>query len=198
MYDNIIPLGDHCAVSMILNDIGVRKNAYPFDWCAHKDDGHQSNILLNIEYLIELLDNNNIHTITNKLLGNKISLNEKYNGDLVFPHETGNIENTNIKYQRRFSRLREHIINKSKNLYIIITRFNIIPEIQFQNLCRKIYYHNQNSKIIFISGVKQEFKNEFNNFEFKHIPYNQEDFCRFDYSHFRPQIKKYLQLHVDK
>ena len=34
-YDNIIPLGDNCATSIILKELGLRKKAYPFDWCSH-------------------------------------------------------------------------------------------------------------------------------------------------------------------
>jgi hypothetical protein len=34
-FDNIIPLGDHCAAGFILKDLELRKKSYPFDWTNH-------------------------------------------------------------------------------------------------------------------------------------------------------------------
>ena len=63
------------------------------------------------------------------MLNNEISKDNKISGDLLYPHETDNIENTNIKYKRRLERLYNNITNKTSNLYIIITRFNIMDEL---------------------------------------------------------------------
>ena len=30
----IIPLGDHCAISIILKELNLREKSYPFDWDA--------------------------------------------------------------------------------------------------------------------------------------------------------------------
>ena len=65
------------------------------------------------------------------MLNNEISKDNKISGDLLYPHETDNIENTNIKYKRRLERLYNNITNKTSNLYIIITRFNIMDELIF-------------------------------------------------------------------
>lgn len=34
---NIIALGDHCAISMILKEVELRQESYPFDWVVKKD-----------------------------------------------------------------------------------------------------------------------------------------------------------------
>ena len=34
---NIIPIGDHCAVSIMFKELGLRNKSYPFDWNAHID-----------------------------------------------------------------------------------------------------------------------------------------------------------------
>jgi hypothetical protein len=189
--DNIIPLGDHCAISMILKEFNLRKKSYPFDWCAHIE-AYESNILSNIEYLLELLEFKNIDSITCKLIGNTLSNNDSVYNNLTFPHEFGNIEETNNKYKRRFIRLYDDINNKNKNIYIIVTRFIYIPEDIFNNLYNKLIEYNSDSYIILISGINHEYKNTYSNFDFKYIPYDKKDFFNFDYSGFRPEIKKYL------
>jgi len=190
-FDNIIPLGDHCAVSQILKELGLRKKSYPFDWCAHIE-AYESNILNNIKYLLELLEFKNIDLITYKLIGDTLSKNDSIYNNLTFPHEFDNIENTNNKYKRRILRLYEDITDKNRNMYIIITRFCYIPEDIFNNLYNILIKYNSDSYIILISGVNHEYKNEYGNFEFKYIPYDKKDFYNFDYSNFRPEIKKFF------
>lgn len=72
-YSNIISLGDHCAIPIILKELNLRKKSYPFDWyvCAGSNI-LESNIELNINLLYNLLDGVNIAQITNKLLGMSI------------------------------------------------------------------------------------------------------------------------------
>ena len=42
---NIIPIGDHCAISIILKDLGLRNKSYPFDWSSHTDILFNTNII---------------------------------------------------------------------------------------------------------------------------------------------------------
>ena len=160
MYDNIIPLGDHCAPAMILQNLNLRKKAYPFDWCSHVKPDKNSNIEFNINCLLELLNKSNYEEIRNKMLSNKISNTQNYNGDLLFPHENENIELTNEKYLRRIKRLHNDITNLNKNLYIVVTRFSTINEDIFSLLYDKLLEYNKNSYILLISGVNYNFKNE--------------------------------------
>ncbi len=34
---NIIPIGDHCAISIILKELNLRKQSYPFVWVTKLD-----------------------------------------------------------------------------------------------------------------------------------------------------------------
>ena len=34
---NIIPLGDHCAISILLEELNLRTKSYPFDWVSFLD-----------------------------------------------------------------------------------------------------------------------------------------------------------------
>ena len=63
---NIIPIGDHCAISMILSDLTLRKQSYPFDWVSNKDQLHDTNILYNTEIIEELKSSDNINNIVKK------------------------------------------------------------------------------------------------------------------------------------
>jgi len=49
-----------------------------------------------------------------------LKMNLNINNDFWFPHENGTRLEIITKYKRRFIRLYEDIINKSKNLFIII------------------------------------------------------------------------------
>ena len=42
---NIIPIGDHCAISIILKDLNLRKYSYPFDWITKVDHLYDTNII---------------------------------------------------------------------------------------------------------------------------------------------------------
>ena len=41
--NNIIPIGDHCAISLILKDLNLRKCSYPFDWVSKLDQLYNMN-----------------------------------------------------------------------------------------------------------------------------------------------------------
>jgi hypothetical protein len=191
-FENIIPLGDHCAVSMILQNLNLRNKSYPFDWCVHKNETSESNINLNFKILLELLKTKDCDNAIKKMLNNKISKDNKISGDLLYPHETDNIENTNIKYKRRLERLYNNITNKTSNLYIIITRFNIMDELIFEELYNTLLQYNNSSYFLIFSGVNFNYKKTYSNCIFSTILYDINDFPNFDYSYFRPQIKEQI------
>jgi len=74
--NTLIPLGDHCAPSLLLRDIGLRTNAYPFDWVM------ATNVDTNI--ITTFLD------ITCRLLETKDpdEITKSYIGDLKIPDYT--------------------------------------------------------------------------------------------------------------
>lgn len=196
-YTNIISLGDHCAIPMILNELNLRKKSYPFDWyvCAGANI-YNSNIEFNINLLFDLLNEKKINNIVNELLGSCICDKTTVFNNLWFPHEKGSIEEINNKYYRRFSRLKEDINNNNNiNIFILLTRKNIIDENVFNLLYDKIINLNNKNKIIFISGIDHKYlnTNKYSNLIFKYIDYDVDKFDKYDYTNFRPQIKYFLQ-----
>ena len=51
---NIIPIGDHCAVAYILNDLNLRYKSYPFDWVTNTESLYDTN-MIQILYIILIL-----------------------------------------------------------------------------------------------------------------------------------------------
>jgi len=197
-YTNIIPLGDNCAISIILKELNLRKKSYPFDWSSHVGpDPTYSNIEININILIELLETKNIENAINKLLNNKISENNKINDELIFPHETGTKLEINEKYIRRLNRLLDDVTNPSNNnVFILLTRCYLINENILSKLYDLLMKFNKENKIIFISGLEHSYliNKKLNNFEFKYIYYDVSKGWDYDYSDFRPKIKDYLTI----
>ena len=188
-FNNIIPIGDHCIIAQILKQLNIRKKAYPFDWNCYKDMIDTS-IHININIINELIQvNNNLQDIT--LITHKMLKNS----NLIFPHD--DISNPDViqKFIRRMERLYNDIIDNSKNLYILCTRFIIIPKEEILNFYKTIIKYNPESKILLISGIDHPYfinlKNE--NIIFKYLMnYDPKDFYDFDYSHFRPEFSKYI------
>lgn len=169
-YDNIIPLGDNCAISIILKELGLRKKSYPFDWISHADPNPTCSIIeQNIKLLIELLKFGNIENITNQLLGDCIDENNKINGDLIFLHEYGSKEEFKKKYTGKFQTLYNDATNKNNsNLFIIVTRCYLVDNNLINHLHDILIEINPNNKIIFVSGIEQNIIPKFN-FQYKYI-----------------------------
>jgi hypothetical protein len=195
-YSNIIPLGDNCAISIILKELNLRSKSYPFDWCSHVGPSPiYSNIEINIKILLELLESGNYEETAYSLLNKKISSDEKINGELIFPHETGNISEVNAKYLRRIERLYVDITNKkNKNLFILLTRGYYVSENIITNLYNSLMKYNNNNHIIFISGIEHSYLPNMNmkNLIFKYIYYDISKGWEYDYTDFRPKLKQYL------
>jgi hypothetical protein len=198
-FDNIIPLGDNCAISIILKELGLRTKSYPFDWILHVGPNPTYSIIEhNIKLFLELLEIGDIENITNKLLGDYIDENNKINGDFIFPHETGSKEYIKNKYLRRFQRLYNDVIDKNNNnLFIIITRCFLVDGNIINNLYDKLIDINTNNKIIFVSGFEQNIIQK-SNLEYKYIFYDGTKGFEPNHTIFRPQLKNYLQNEINK
>ena len=172
-FDNIIPLGDHCAVAFILKDLGLRQKAYPFDWTNHAGGIMKTSIHKNIFLLRRLLRYGNTNNCADFYIGNALKYgNHKTNYGIQFPHESENAQITNEKYKRRFDRLYNDIICGFKNLYIIITRKGDIDQDFVNDLEHLLVFHNSESKILFISGNENNIATSTDNFIFKYIKYD--------------------------
>ena len=128
---NIIPIGDHCAISIILKELNLRKQSYPFDWNANIEQLYHTNIIYNIKIISEIKSSDNIDDIDDivkKYIGDAFDTDKKINSinNIWFPHDSENITNIFEKYKRRFIRLKEDL-NK-KNIYILLTRYYYIEK----------------------------------------------------------------------
>lgn len=180
-FDNVIPLGDNCLIASILNELGLRKCAFPFDWCSHHNSNPMcSNINVVFSIVTKLLNNENVELITNEFLTNT---------EIVFPYESINPQDISDKYTRRMNRFYNEVTNNSKtNLFICVTREYQIEQTILFDLHELLLSFNPNNRIIFISGANPWYINELElmNFNFKYIPWEPSQ------THFQEQIKTYL------
>jgi hypothetical protein len=192
---NFIPIGDHCAISEILKDLGLRKCSYPFDWISHTSLIHKTNLLTNAGFISELMEKHDVKEIVQKLIGNAFEPgNNKIFNNMWFPHDEGEKNDIIAKYERRFERLYNDIHDK-QNIFIMLTRHKTILETEFIS----ILSYNKNNKILFISGSDHPYLNDpkySSSVIFKHIFYDIKKLNKqytIDYTQFRPAIKEFMR-----
>ena len=190
---NIIPIGDHCAISMILKELKLRQYSYPFDWVTKVEQLYDTNIIYNILLINELNITDNVDNIVNKYIGNAFD-NNKTNTltNIWFPHDTENITDIFEKYKRRFIRLKSDLYKK--NIFILLTRHYYIEKDIFEKIIEQLLNYNRDSIILFISGTNHSYIKNMNNNNviFKYIEYDISKFYDYDYTDFRPNIKIFL------
>lgn len=192
---NIISLGDHCAIPGILKDLGLRKYSYPFDWVAKLDNLHDTNVIYNVNIMAKMtIDNAN--SIADEFIGDAFTQSTKVNSknNIWFPHDTEDVAEVFVKYERRFNRLYNDL-NK-KNIFMLLTRVYVIDEEAFDKILEQLLSYNNKNKILFISGTNHEyFKKEKYNVAviFKYIHYDAARYYNYDYCSFRPAITEYLK-----
>ena len=191
---NIIPIGDHWAISIILKELNLRKQSYPFDWVSNIEHLYDTNIIYNIKIISELKSSDNVHDIVKKYIGDAFDNDKKINSinNNWFPHDSENITDNFEKYKRRFIRLKEDL-NK-KNMYILLTRHYYIEQSIFEKILQELLSHNSDSIILFISGTNHMYFDniQYSNVIFKYVEYDISEFYNFDYTTFRPNIKIFL------
>jgi len=191
---NIIPIGDHCIISIILKELNLRKQSYPFDWVTNIEQLYDTNIIYNIKIISEVKTSDNIDDIVKKYIGNAFDNDKKMNSinNIWFPHDSENINDNFEKYKRRFIRLKTDL-NK-KNMYILITRHYYIEKSIFEKILEQLLSYNRDSIILFISGTNHTYIDDiqYSNVIFKYVEYDISQFYNFDYTTFRPNIKIFL------
>ena len=125
---SLIPIGLQCATAVFKKNIGKGSETLPFDWMfATSKFVYQMLILLLVENMnIEQLVREHFFKCDGKAgyvlnehytTGSGSALyNSKY--DAIFPHDQNNEDNI-VKYIRRFTRLKNLILNSSNHLYFI-------------------------------------------------------------------------------
>jgi hypothetical protein len=195
---NLIPLGDHCAISEILNALELRKSSYPFDWITNTNLVYNTNLISNFEIITELMEKHNVKEIVQKFLGNAMQTPNKIFNSMWFPHDDGTEEFVIAKYERRFERLYTDIKEK-QNIFIMLTRHIVIPEQYFNYILSRLLSYNPLNKILFVSGSDHPYLYEpqYKSYAiFKHINYDvktlDKDFTQ-DFQEFRPAIREYMR-----
>lgn len=191
METSLIPIGDHCATSLLLRKMGLRKKAYPFDWVMSSDVDYNI-ISLFLQLINELVTTKNPIEVTNKYIGD-LSIPSYTNSiGVAFPHESEtDIERIKEKYVRRFTRLLTDIEN-TKCIFIICTRFTQLTEHDL-NLMTILLEKNKSNKFLILSGVSQpSIPICHPHMYIRVFPYDRKDFYGFDYSVFRPMIESKL------
>ena len=196
---NFISIGDHCAIPLILRDMNLKNDSYPFDWISSSNE--KTNLLRNCELVRKLLETKNAETVTQLLCGDAFTNGTRVYDGMIFPHEHPNNEADAIeilaKYERRFKRLLDHLLTK-KNKFFLLTRFDYITQEQFDDIIKILISCNKNNRIIFISGVKHNylFRKKYKKYvTFKYIFFNSssnpDNLYAYD-APFRQDIRKYL------
>jgi hypothetical protein len=189
---NIIPIGDHCAISLILKELNLREKSYPFDWVVNREQLYDTNIIHNIE-LIHKLESTSVDSIVAEYIGDALDSENKTNSKTHtwFIHDNESKSEVIQKYERRFNRLKEDICKK--NVFILLTRCYYIEKYVFEYISN-ILLINNNSIILFISGTDHTYFQDMQSdtIQFKYIPYDASNAFNEDYSSFRPKIKAYL------
>lgn len=192
---NIIPIGDHCCISIILKELALRTKSYPFDWVTNVEQIHDTNIIYNIQLIRELYSTDDVNAIVQKYIGNAFDNNNNKinsNNNIWFPHDTEDIPDIFEKYKRRFTRLKSDL--SKKNVFILVTRHYYIEPDVFQKIVEDLLEYNKDSLILFISGTNHPYitSSKYFNVVFKYINYDISKFYNYDHTHFRPSIKEFM------
>jgi hypothetical protein len=197
-----ISLGDHCAIAEILRDLGMREKSFPFDWIAKANLLANSNIVNNITTIKRLLKTKNATSTTSYFLSNYARENDdsetKVNCKKIwFPHEEGTKEAIFQKYERRFQRFYETITQRERPcIFFMVTRTFYIPPKMMREYIDTLLRYHQDSKIYFFSGNKHAYleRPEYQSYVvFQYIYYDTTKFYHYDYTDFRPNIKKCIE-----
>lgn len=191
---NIIPIGDHCAISIALNKLNIRKKSYPFDWVTNTEQLHDTNIIYNVSLIDELNASDDVDEIVKKYIGDAFNDKNKINtcNNIWFPHDTESYIDVFEKYKRRFIRLKTNLTQP--NVFVLLTRHYYIEKTAFQKIMEQLLNYNNESILLFISGTNHEYFETIDhaNVIFKHIEYDISKFYDYDYTTFRPSVENYL------
>jgi len=142
------------------------------------------------------MSSHDIGLCVKEYLGDIYNNNKIINNYINFPHDNNNNNLSDIisKYERRFTRLHDHICNY-ENIFIMITRNIYIEQNEFDYILNTLIGYNKNNKIIFISGINYEYlidEKYINNVLYKYIYYDVNKLPAYDYSDFRPNVKTFI------
>ena len=195
-----VPIGDHCTIPEVLIELNLRTCSFPFDWTARPGLLENSNIHYNM-YIIDQLckSKGNVKPITKLYLGDFLENEQPVNlsNNIWFPHEEGTKDEIFAKYERRFSRLYDTLMNR-ENIFFMLNRNIYISPKEMEMYLKILLKCNPRNHIIFISGKMHHYLlypyyKYRNNITFQHIFYDVSKFPDYDYTDFRPKVRTFLR-----
>jgi hypothetical protein len=180
----------------------MREKSFPFDWIAKTNLLANSNITNNITTIKRLVKCKNAKTTTAYFLSNYAKEEDDTKTvnckKIWFPHEEGTKAEIFQKYERRFQRFYETITQTERPcIFFMVTRtFYISPKIMQEYIYTLLQYHHPDSKIYFFSGKHHKYllQPEYQPYVvFQYVYYDTTKFYDYDYTDFRPNVKKYIE-----
>ena len=192
----IIPIGDHCAPSVLLKELGLRQASYPFDWVTFGEQLYMTNVSYNLSLIQRLFADESLDSIVSEYLGSALTSTDRINttSTMHFPHDNFN-EDITAKYSRRFERFCNDA-TANPCLFVYVTRYSSIPIDDICSFLDAVKNRNSNAVHLLIIGGKDatiDIPEKYSTtITYTYIPYLTEHFYGYDYTHFRPQIKAYF------
>tara|TARA_B100000035_G_C20948562_1_gene530893 strand:- start:100 stop:762 length:663 start_codon:yes stop_codon:yes gene_type:complete len=128
-FDTIIPIGYNCGSGMVLNNLKLRKCAYPLDWVVSNPEYVYTYFLTDFKdyYLTNENDTTNyIGQYFNYFLTSDNHNTHKTSADDEIIENTKSIfENNKIKFKRRIERLLNHLKTNNKTLFFHMKEYKI-------------------------------------------------------------------------
>jgi hypothetical protein len=158
-----IPMGDHCLSAMLLDELGLRQEAFPFDWIVHVDEFNGSSVPVILSLVEHLLMTGGIDYLLDNFLPRRgESLLDKKDFGAVrnwirFPHDKFLTSEENYfqdfqKYRRRTIRLYKKLIMLCPKIFLCISRSYLLSPRDIHIINEYLLSTNIFSRFIFISG----------------------------------------------
>lgn len=147
-----ISLGNNCSISYQLQNLGIKKYSYPFDWCkisiSQLNDILENNFEDFSDINIKKFSNNHLYNDNNKY--GSYLLHNKYN--ITFAHElfinsNKNINKFKLKLNKRIKRFLDH---KNDYIIFIIIEHKQSNENKLLELVNKLNKYFNYFKILYI------------------------------------------------
>jgi hypothetical protein len=156
-------MGDHCLPALLLQELGLRKEAFPFDWIVHVDEFNGSAIPVILSLVKNLLKHGDIDFLLDAFLpkrSNTAAHIKEYGAVrnwIRFPHDNFlSSEEAYIseflKYRRRMTRLYKKLLLGKPVIFVCITRSYLLSPRDMKIIQRYLLSVNSASKFVFLTG----------------------------------------------
>jgi hypothetical protein len=181
----IVTIGNNCKVSEQLRHLGIRKEAYPFDWLLF--DNHKKGIKLVTDIMD--LDNSDVEIFCQTHL---TPPSTEYN--IRFPHDDTDSPDNLQKYIRRVNRFRNVFNISTYVILIYVSRDNTFDDELYElydklsSLRKNVYLYSVNG---FKNVIKPEYKDKIFSFNIGYVLRNgKNDWIHYDKTTYRHNLNE--------